>query len=440
MIDTLGQRKVCFAPRSTRALDLSQGVFTSFARSPSFGVYEGETGLIHTRGPPSGRGKGRIDGRSEDFEVNLGKVMDTLRQDYPRIFYDPLDFDIYTPDITVHDPSGVALSGINNYKRLFATLRFFRKMMLTNVSTSFKLSYDWSRQQVRVKWHFLFETTTQMPRHVDGISVYHINNQGMVRRHDLETISVNGTPAEPPFAHAWINMPAWLGQPASPGLACPGGAARLTPFFDIVPSLHWPPLHPLQGAHEEISIAVNSLACRNPRSYSGSTGVWDDSSGSGFLSNLCVSSGIALKGLVAFAVAFTTAPGRCPEPPGLELLGVVAAVGLILALGGMTSRAAIDESKESEVIEERGGLMEGSREGESQKKKKKAQEKKSDKRRWWPLTDVPNGCETSWDCEGGQVCCNFVLVKVCCSNGVRQRVEGQLVPQLIPARDYPQIH
>lgn len=46
--------------------------------------------------------------RSDDFEPNLGKVIDTLKKDYPLIFLKPLDYDIYIDDIEVSDPTGIA--------------------------------------------------------------------------------------------------------------------------------------------------------------------------------------------------------------------------------------------------------------------------------------------------------------------------------------------
>lgn len=39
-----------------------------------------------------------------DFNLNVGRVIETLRQDYPRLFFEPLDFDIYTPDMQLRDP------------------------------------------------------------------------------------------------------------------------------------------------------------------------------------------------------------------------------------------------------------------------------------------------------------------------------------------------
>lgn len=46
----------------------------------------------------------RDDGKSPNFEVNLGRVISTLREDYPRILFDPPSFDIYTEEIELRDP------------------------------------------------------------------------------------------------------------------------------------------------------------------------------------------------------------------------------------------------------------------------------------------------------------------------------------------------
>lgn len=58
---------------------------------PGGGVYEGE--------------RNEKDKREEaDFNRNVGKVVDTLRESYQHIFDEPLDFDIYTPDLQLRDP------------------------------------------------------------------------------------------------------------------------------------------------------------------------------------------------------------------------------------------------------------------------------------------------------------------------------------------------
>lgn len=51
--------------------------------------------------------------------------------------------------------TGVVLTGLPAYQRLFATFRFFRQVLVHDVSTVFRLSYDGSRQQVRSQLRYL---------------------------------------------------------------------------------------------------------------------------------------------------------------------------------------------------------------------------------------------------------------------------------------------
>ena len=54
------------------------------------------------------RKKKNIGLRSDDFNLKLGKVIDTLNSDYPLLFVKPLDYNIYIDEIEVTDPTGIA--------------------------------------------------------------------------------------------------------------------------------------------------------------------------------------------------------------------------------------------------------------------------------------------------------------------------------------------
>jgi hypothetical protein len=82
---------------------------------------------LFPQGDPYKKPKKKMKLRSDDFEPNLGKVIDTLNSDYPLLFIKPLDYSIYIKDIEVTDPTGIAFQGINVYKNLFTALRFFAK-------------------------------------------------------------------------------------------------------------------------------------------------------------------------------------------------------------------------------------------------------------------------------------------------------------------------
>ncbi|CAM9906626.1 unnamed protein product [Laminaria digitata] len=189
--------------------------------------------------------------------------------------------------------------------------------------------------------------------HVDGISVYSLDSKGLVRRHDLETIIVNGTPAKPPFAQAWLHPPSWITKgEAAAVLAAPLGVLGFPTGWRSSPSA-------LDGAE-----------------------------------------------IVAGMVAATTER----KPPTRASTREVE--------GGGEGKAWDSGSKKAPA----GKTL-------TEKKDKKKKKKKG----FWPIEyDGPLGCETSWDCTGGYVCCDLLVVRICCSNGVMQRKPGDLIPVLTP--------
>lgn len=78
---------------------VSNFIWPSVTRSPRPAGVIGDVGTGLRDG-----GRERDDGKSPDFEVNLGRVISTLREDYPRILFDPPVFDIFTDEIELRDP------------------------------------------------------------------------------------------------------------------------------------------------------------------------------------------------------------------------------------------------------------------------------------------------------------------------------------------------
>ncbi|CAM9842349.1 unnamed protein product, partial [Scytosiphon promiscuus] len=309
-------------------------IFPSVTKQP-------RPGIVARDGTRDDGQRERDDGKSPDFEVNLGKVISTLREDYPRILDEPPEFDIFTDEIELRDPTGVAFRGISNYKRVFATLRFFRQTFMNDATTTFRLTYDWSKQQVRVSWNMVLQLKArQRPIYVDGISAYHINSNGLAYRHELETVVVNGRAVEPPFAYAWINLPAWVSR-GSTGKAT-AGAALPTPHANAAaggPAL--------RGDYMKTLSTVLMMDADGAESGGGGDGA-----------------------------------------------------------GGSDTDTAVEEAAAAAAKKE---------------KNRRAAAKKEKKKGGWFGSNGPElACETSWDCTGGMVCCDFVLLKVCCSNGIRQ--------------------
>lgn len=74
---------------------MSGDALASVARTPMPPGYEGEK---------VGRSSQGSDDDMAEFNRNVGKVIETLRHDYSRMFVEELDFDIYTEDLQLIDP------------------------------------------------------------------------------------------------------------------------------------------------------------------------------------------------------------------------------------------------------------------------------------------------------------------------------------------------
>lgn len=146
----------------------------------------------------------QITDERKNFQVNLGKAMDTLRKDMPYILKEAPDYSIYHEDITVVDPSGVQLTGIENYKSSIKFLQQFVNFWFQTERNGiqYRQVYDFARSSIRVSWHAVLVPKMPLgkPLHVDGISMYRLETEtGKIIEHRLENLSINNTPIMPPY-------------------------------------------------------------------------------------------------------------------------------------------------------------------------------------------------------------------------------------------------
>eukprot|EP00979_Chaetoceros_neogracilis_P001510 scaffold259_cov226-Chaetoceros_neogracile.AAC.4 len=141
-----------------------------------------------------------------EFEMNLGKAMDTLRKDYPDMLHKTPEFSIFHDDISVVDPSGVQLSGIQNYKNSFSFLqtivRFFYSKPGSYVQS--RMVYDFARQSIRISWNAVLVPKVvgnkKNALYVDGISIYKMDSKsGKIVEHKVENMLINNIPVRPPY-------------------------------------------------------------------------------------------------------------------------------------------------------------------------------------------------------------------------------------------------
>lgn len=102
------------------------------------------------------------------------------------------------------DPSGVRLTGLQNYKSSIAFMQTFLNFWFTPDSgIQYRMVYDFCRSSIRISWHaVLFPKMFPLsrPLHVDGISYYQLDvDSGKIMEHKIETLLINNTPVAPPF-------------------------------------------------------------------------------------------------------------------------------------------------------------------------------------------------------------------------------------------------
>lgn len=162
------------------------------------------------------------------FQINLGKAMDTLRKDMPYILKETPDYSIYHENISVVDPSGVQIKGVESYKSSIKFMQQFINFWFQERSgLQYRLVYDFARSSIRVSWHAVLVPKMPLgrPLFVDGISMYQFDaDSGKITEHKFETLTINNTPVMPPYGVFSLLQQEWgLAGTAQPGAGVPAG-------------------------------------------------------------------------------------------------------------------------------------------------------------------------------------------------------------------------
>jgi len=178
-----------------------------------------------------------ISNNRQEYQMNLGRALDVIRQDYPDLLLKAPDYSLYHEDIEVIDPAGMTLHGLSNYKKSFQFVHSIVKFFYSTEHSglNFRLFYDFARDSIRVSWH-----ATLAPKqlyggidnklHVDGVSVYKIDRKsGLVKSHTIENLLINDSPVEAPqgIFHALRHeVVSPLGVPVGPTLGLVGETSQ----------------------------------------------------------------------------------------------------------------------------------------------------------------------------------------------------------------------
>lgn len=184
----------------------------------------GQCLAFHIANPYSNRAVGRLQattGAEEDvsssstpsiesfdrneFEMQVGRAMDTLRDDYPDILVKDLDYSIYHSNLELIDPSGVHLHGLKNYENAIRLVHTMVNIFYCpdQSDMKFRMCFDKARQNIRIHWNARvvpkaifggYKTTL----HVDGISIYELDRMsGNITQHRLERLVMNDDQLSP---------------------------------------------------------------------------------------------------------------------------------------------------------------------------------------------------------------------------------------------------
>ncbi|KAJ7129920.1 hypothetical protein O6H91_Y558400 [Diphasiastrum complanatum] len=132
----------------------------------------------------------------DDFYVNVGYAIRTLREELPTLFYKELTFDIYRDDITFQDPL-MTIGGIKNYRLLFWALRFHGRIFFKSLWIEILRVWQPSEKVIMVRW-----TMRGIPRvfweaqgQYDGTSEYRLDKHGKIYEHRVTNVLPNSPPA-----------------------------------------------------------------------------------------------------------------------------------------------------------------------------------------------------------------------------------------------------
>lgn len=361
--------------------------------SPFMGAPRGLEGADRSRmnavqnilSPPPGQFSHNMHGAKASevaVKVNQGKAIDALRRDYPRLFTHEPDFSIFAENVELYDTSGMRLSGVSHYKRVFSVLRLLFSTTMNKAEISHRLIV--TDDTIRIRWHAKLwmrmlhfgQGAEQDVVHFDGVSAYKLDSTGHIKSHRLENIVLTGGDKQATnLGFVWPSTEAPIPVPARP-------------FFRALnTALDLDTTHPLAISGGPV-VAPPSVPAMQPRMRTSSPST-----------------------------------SRAPPPKALE--------------GSEHSDAC--RSKETPMERAARERAEDKAKEDLRRSTMRDLFEEPDNGPFGLRSLIPQTCETNYDCERPMVCCDLLVTSVCCKSGlmVGKAVEPQLraIPIPIPVDD-----
>uniref|UniRef100_A0A5B6YMU4 NTF2-like domain-containing protein n=1 Tax=Davidia involucrata TaxID=16924 RepID=A0A5B6YMU4_DAVIN len=135
------------------------------------------------------------DEEKQNYYVNTGYAIRTLREEFPGLFYRELSFEIYRDDIVFKDPLNTFV-GIENYKSIFWALRFHGKLFFKALWVDIISVWQPVESTIMVRWtvHGIPRVLWESRGRFDGTSEYKLDKNGKIFEHRVHNIALNAPP------------------------------------------------------------------------------------------------------------------------------------------------------------------------------------------------------------------------------------------------------
>lgn len=130
--------------------------------------------------------------KKDDFYLNLGTAVRTLREDMPHLFSRDLNYDIYRDDITFLDPLNT-FRGIENYKLIFWALRFHGRILFRDISLEVFRIWQPSENVILIRWNLMGvpRVPWEAQGQFQGTSRYKLDRNGKIYEHKVDNLAFN---------------------------------------------------------------------------------------------------------------------------------------------------------------------------------------------------------------------------------------------------------
>lgn len=127
-----------------------------------------------------------------DFYVNLGSAVRTLREDLPLLFSKDLNYDIYRDDITFVDPLN-SFTGIDRYRLIFWALRFHGRILFREISLDVLRVWQPSENMILIRWNLrgIPRVPWEARGEFQGTSRYKLDRTGKIYEHKVDNLAFN---------------------------------------------------------------------------------------------------------------------------------------------------------------------------------------------------------------------------------------------------------